>query len=1380
MSTLKVNTIQSNTTEQVTINSDVKFVGVICASTVYVGETVITSGGTSSNQGYIWLLSEPISPGNKPSPNDNYFNIELFSGLTSNTLNPNNLLKIKVNNGDTSSTSREVWWASLQQNYQNALLQITYAGNASNSATIQISNMFGIGGNNWQINGKVISGPPSGQTFPVYERHYLNWSFGPSSGGTISGNSFNQAADFQIFTGSVINITGTSAITYFSFNYTDSLNYSHYYYLNDFISSTTSEFTVDGDFSNLIPDLPITTTDFNIQDANNDFDLNKYYYNLPTITGVTYNSGSNISTFIFSPSLETTYYEVQGYGSSTVGTYSTAEGLSVNAFRDYSHAEGSYTTTGIKAFYSSSIVDGVITIENMKIYHPWSILYIEKENKQFILFNDSIYDDNYGNQTLAVSSSTYNESGQTITIYLDDTSINTSQALIACTSIDTDYIYPYGYGQHSEGFNTIALGEGSHAEGTFNIALGEGSHVEGIGTVAGPFSHAEGEGSNAFGYASHAEGNNTKANNDYSHAEGYYSEAYGYASHAEGRNTFSINEYSHTEGSATFTPSYYTYITAVDTGTRIITVTNTDNFNVNDPVAYVYNASGNNNQIRKTFIKSINYTGKTFTLDSVNSINSSIFWGLNGNLNGIGVLFRLDANDFTYNHSEGSFTVAIGDNSHSEGRKTAALGNHSHAEGVITQAAGAASHAEGILTQANGDNSHAEGDNTKAGINAIPADVLSVCGTTVLRLSSSFGDLRNSISFYDLSYGDLRYYYKNNTKIEFGNLASTIVEYNGSYTYITASTELPTYLINQEISIYNPRFSRIENEQIYPDGNPYNRFGYASHAEGYDTISLGEGSHAEGDSTKAYGDFSHAEGYSTEALGYYSHAEGYSTEALGDDSHAEGFSTIALGEGSHAEGEGTLAGYIGYYSTNVLNGNIELNNNGNDLSDVFIVGQSIVFDDRDNANAYGFVQTTISAVTYNTPFTYITLDNTSVNGPSNIYLPNDPNPRLGNQSIGSYSHAEGSNTASLGRYSHSEGYQTLSIGRASHSEGEGTIALKDYSHASGRYNKSGNTDSIMVVGNGTDNNNRSDIFYINENSVNVEGRFDNGYRTYRALLTHTDSQSITQTPTYGLIVGETYKIATYVAGDDFLSVGATTNQTEEQFTATGRYPTKWLCGSTLTVETPTFIVNVLENSFDVEIVWEFNPYGEGSYGAYFLGDNQRFQREKTSIVTSPITPYGFAPFAIQPTIYSLIESDLSLDDYLVLYVNAYDGYNNYSYNNLLWNTPIEIKSYVGFKPTVYLNSFTPNYQNCTADFDVTLASSGSSTVTEFGVVWSMSPNPTIADYKQILGTQIGTNVYTVDFNGTTCGNITYVRAYAINRAGVSYHEVNQISFIPND
>ena len=56
-----------------------------------------------------------------------------------------------------------------------------------------------------------------------------------------------------------------------------------------------------------------------------------------------------------------------------------------------------------------------------------------------------------------------------------------------------------------------------------------------------------------------------------------------------------------------------------------------------------------------------------------------------------------------------------------------------------------------------------------------------------------------------------------------------------------------------------------------------------------------------------------------------------------------------------------------------------------------------------------------------------------------------------NTASGSYSHAEGRQTAALGEYSHAEGRQTAALGEYSHAEGYKTIASGNYSHAEGRY-----------------------------------------------------------------------------------------------------------------------------------------------------------------------------------------------------------------------------------------------------------------------------------------------------------------------------------------
>ena len=56
------------------------------------------------------------------------------------------------------------------------------------------------------------------------------------------------------------------------------------------------------------------------------------------------------------------------------------------------------------------------------------------------------------------------------------------------------------------------------------------------------------------------------------------------------------------------------------------------------------------------------------------------------------------------------------------------------------------------------------------------------------------------------------------------------------------------------------------------------------------------------------------------------------------------------------------------------------------------------------------------------------------------------------------------------------------------------------------------------------------------------------------------------------------------------------------------------------------------------------------------------------------------------------------------------------------------------------------------------------TVTEKGVCWSTSENPTINDNKMVCGQGVG--AYTVTLTGLTSATVYYVRAYAINEVGI--------------
>lgn len=179
-----------------------------------------------------------------------------------------------------------------------------------------------------------------------------------------------------------------------------------------------------------------------------------------------------------------------------------------------------------------------------------------------------------------------------------------------------------------------------------------------------------------------------------------------------------------------------------------------------------------------------------------------------------------------------------------------------------------------------------------------------------------------------------------------------------------------------------------------------------------------------------------SQGLVAKASGIYSHAEGAVTQALGGYSHAEGIFSISSGLYSHTEGNSNIS-----------------------------IGSS--------AHAEG-LQTIASGHVSHTE------------GQETI-------------TFGDYSHAEGYQTTGFGFNSHSEGYQTYASGVASHTAGLGTIALGDYQNVVGQYNVP-STGGLFIVGNGTDANNRSDMFRVSVTGVTITG--------FRVLTTADSSSSI--------------------------------------------------------------------------------------------------------------------------------------------------------------------------------------------------------------------------------------------------------------------------------
>lgn len=178
------------------------------------------------------------------------------------------------------------------------------------------------------------------------------------------------------------------------------------------------------------------------------------------------------------------------------------------------------------------------------------------------------------------------------------------------------------------------------------------------------------------------------------------------------------------------------------------------------------------------------------------------------------------------------------------------------------------------------------------------------------------------------------------------------------------------------------------------------------------------------------GEYAHAEGSETTASGNASHAEGVYTIASNSQAHAEGFQTEASGEKAHAEGHQSRA--TGSYS-----------------------------------HAEGYKS----------------------------------------DAEGNASHAEGFDTTSGGQGSHSEGYQTTALGTGSHAGG---ITSKAFAHSSfahgkgvivgsesnkyfgeaqavfGKYNKIDH-DKLFIIGNGSDDSHRANVFTIDKSGRIVVG-----------------------------------------------------------------------------------------------------------------------------------------------------------------------------------------------------------------------------------------------------------------------------------------------------
>jgi hypothetical protein len=425
--------------------------------------------------------------------------------------------------------------------------------------------------------------------------------------------------------------------------------------------------------------------------------------------------------------------------------------------------------------------------------------------------------------------------------------------------------------------------------------------------------------------------------------------------------------------------------------------------------------------------------------------------------------------------ADSSLKYISGTRSLEQGRNVTGSGAYSHAEGENTVTIGDSSHAEGYFVTSSGGHSHAEGYKTNTGTYGYHSSYIN---SGVIKLDSIYGNVTAEFvsseiiindSDYDYNYGTERY------------PANSIV-WDGTNTIITLNLAGSTVTTSQAIiGIYgylNPLGANyIIGKYQHAEGNTAAAIGDRSHAEGDFTYAYGNGSHAEGGFNTSFGAGSHAEGNVTLAYGNYSHTEGDGASTYGYNSHAEGQNTMTIGYASHAEGKGAAAGSYGYVAS-VTAGVITLDSVYGDVT-------------ADFATTYVILETTpylISSASFSAGSTIVNLVDTSVSpGGVTVYVYGSAMPTNAGEIIGNNSHAEGNGTIAMGNFSHANGVGTIAIGEGSFTAGMGTVASGYGSVVIGTFNNFDAKKYSLIVGNGVDGDNRSNLLYAQGTNVDISG-----------------------------------------------------------------------------------------------------------------------------------------------------------------------------------------------------------------------------------------------------------------------------------------------------
>lgn len=422
-------------------------------------------------------------------------------------------------------------------------------------------------------------------------------------------------------------------------------------------------------------------------------------------------------------------------------------------------------------------------------------------------------------------------------------------------------------------------------------------------------------------------------------------------------------------------------------------------------------------------------------------------------------------------HAEGHGSYAVNEAAHAEGYETYASGHSSHSEGESTKASGSQSHAEGYCTEASGHYSHAQNEKTKAKGKGSHAEGYLTTTHGKYSHAEGFGRTIDNIHPLIIKKTDNSYAYH----IGMGQTTYSVANKSGDNNYgftqdangyfCSNNTNIPSSYALCQVNINAPK-----DDIIY--------FHVVSSAETADKVYFSAIDSTFSSSSNYESSFYDTVGGINDK--FISYAVSAGTHTI--DIKFRKDSTVDVGE------DQVKFAIVSSGISEDMIGKILRANNGKvacitevNTSEHIITMSSALLASNENITYAYFISGAIGEASHLEGYHTDTIGK---------YSHAEGTETLAN---GIASHAEGTNTQALGDYSHSEGYQTVARAEYSHAEGKETNALGEgahvegyrtyatgaYSHVEGRYNEIDQKGTYAhIIGGGTSPSDRKNIHTV--------------------------------------------------------------------------------------------------------------------------------------------------------------------------------------------------------------------------------------------------------------------------------------------------------------